>query len=81
MTNTTAPAYAKAKTITSNSGLNAAVKHRNTLCLARTLLQAQNTPEATQAATMLDPTIQAYNREIRDWYGSSKYQAWAAQYR
>jgi len=75
------PAYAKTKAITSNSGLNAAVKHRNTLRLARTLLQAQGTAEATQAATLLTSTIRAYNREIVAWYDSPKYQAWVASYR
>jgi predicted S18 family serine protease len=74
--NVKSPAYAKVKTITSRSGLNAAVKHRNTLRLARTLLQAQDTAEAYQSARLMTYTIQAYNREISAWYDSDIYRSW-----
>ena len=64
------PAYAKAGVITSRSGRDAAVKHRIALIRAQTLLNAQNTSEATQAALLMQATIDAYAREINTYHAS-----------
>lgn len=74
------PAYAKATTITSRSGLNAAVKHRQTLVRAQQLLLAQDTEQALNTAFALQTTIARFSREIAAWYDSDTYKAWKAKY-
>jgi len=78
---TTTPAYAQAKRITSLSGRNAAVKHRETLRKARALLLAQGAPEATEAAKLMTLTIKAYSAQIAAWYESDNYRnSWIGQH-
>ena len=72
---TKTPSYAQAKPITSRSGVEAATKHWSTLARAQALLAAQGTPEATQAARLIQGTIAAYKTQIRAWYGSEAYRA------
>jgi hypothetical protein len=72
---TKTPSYAQAKPITSRSGCEAATKHWATLTRAQALLEAQGTPEAAQAARLIQDTIDAYKTQIRAWYGSEAYRA------
>lgn len=70
---TTTPAYAKAKTITSISGLNATHKHVATLRRAQVLLRAQGTTLADAAATAIQDTIDSYAFAARTFYRSEHY--------
>lgn len=70
---TTAPAYAKAKTITSLSGAKAVSKHITTLRRAQALLFAQGTEESYRAYLALNPTISAYSSQLGVFYNSEHY--------
>lgn len=70
---TTTPAYAKAKTITSLSGMRATRKHITTLRRARTLLAAQNDEASQTAARLIGTTINAYLAELATFYQSEHY--------